>query len=233
MFWGSITRTTWVDKGSTWAEIAPEEDQEQEQRIDMAPKKRKRALNRFCNIFRSPEQPRIDIYIERIKTSIKALIESQIRKLGSTEVQLFVCLFNEIRIFLIASKILISWDNCNIFSPAAAIFLLLRDHFCFSWVVWKGPEIGKNRKEIKWLLLSLPKRLESGELFYWLRYLDNSFFKRFSIKFCIWRCDFFFYPWGVAPENGSKLKKWVRTQKQHTKSGITQNWNELRPKFFQ
>ena len=60
------------------------------------------------------------------------------------------------------------------------------------------------------------------------------FFKRFSIKFCIWKSNRFFFYWlGVTLKSGPKVKKGgMKAKKNNTKTGITQVLIELLQKCF-
>ena len=63
-------------------------------------------------------------------------------------------------------------------------FLLLEDHFWFSWRVRKCPENSKNQKKLNSCWWLYRKFSESSEPFSSLRFFDDFFFfKRFSIKF--------------------------------------------------
>ena len=68
-----------------------EEDQEQQKdNISLTPKEHERALNGAYRTFRLPRLPNVDVdtNIEKITSHMKALIEQQIKDLGSAKVQL-------------------------------------------------------------------------------------------------------------------------------------------------
>ena len=113
-------------------------------------------------------------------------------------------------------------------------FLLRFNVNFFSSDLWKYPENGKNRKEIKWLLMALPKilRVERPFLFFeifgWL-----FFFKISTIKFFIEIFNWFFSSFGAwHRKTGTKPKKLVLKQKKTTKAGITRDCHQLWPSFF-
>ena len=106
----------------------------------------------------------------------------------------------------------------------------MSDFWC-SGTVRKCLENGKNRKEIKWLLIALG----STELICSWRFLKNFFFKMSVIKFSFTtlNCSFSTFrawhqKWAQSQKSGSRNK----TKKNDTKPVITRDCHQLRPRFF-
>ena len=106
----------------------------------------------------------------------------------------------------------------------------MSDFWC-SGTVRKCLENGKNRKEIKWLLIALG----STELICSWRFLKNFFFKMSVIKFSFTtlNCSFSIFrawhqKWAQSQKSGSRNKQ----KKNDTKSVITRDCHQLRPRFF-
>ena len=93
--------------------------------------------------------------------------------------------FSEIRIFLfrLYNRYPLRYSPDSFPLLKNHIFLLPMSDFWCSGTVKKCPENGKNRKEIKWLLIALPKIFRIARGFLFLRFKKNSFFKMSSIKF--------------------------------------------------
>ena len=93
--------------------------------------------------------------------------------------------FSEIRIFLfrLYNRYPLRYSPDSFPPLKNHIFLLPMSDFWCSGTVKKCPENGKNRKEIKWLLIALPKIFRIARGFLFLRFKKNSFFKMSSIKF--------------------------------------------------
>ena len=144
-------------------------------------------------------------------------------------------IYNEIRIFLIGSKIRFSWDIHLFFFSSGWIVV-----FCFYLLVFGVPEPSGNvRKTAKtenkfngyWCLHQ--KFSGSGQLFCsWEFFLIFFFFEISSIK-CSFRIINWFFSLFEAwhQKKGPKSKKWAGKQKKDTKAGITRECHQLRPRF--
>ena len=106
----------------------------------------------------------------------------------------------------------------------------MSDFWC-SGTVRKCLENGKNRKEIKWLLIALG----STELICSWRFLKNFFFKMSVIKFSFTtlNCSFStFRAWHQKWAQSQKSGSWNKQKKNDTKAVITRDCHQLRPRFF-
>ena len=116
------------------------------------------------------------------------------------------------------------WNGSKIFSSRDIrlifffrlnhIFLLPLSHFWCSATVRKGSKNGKNRKEIKWLLIALPKIFRVGRTFSFSEIFLIFFFKIFSIK-----CSFRIFNWCFSllgarhQKTDPKSRKWIPNPK--------------------
>ena len=124
--------------------------------------------------------------------------------------------------------------SANLLFLRLQLFFLLPIDTSFSSDVRNCPENGKNRKEIKWLLMASPRIFRVGRAFYCWRFFYEFLFQKIWKKILHLSIQLgFFHLWGVAHKSRPKVKNGgQKARKSYTKPGIMWLWDELLPIFL-
>ena len=106
--------------------------------------------------------------------------------------------------------------------PLLQLIFLLPIHLRFSWYDRKCLESGKNRKEIKWLLMAAPRIFRVSQASGRIELFQRFFFfsKDSAWTFTSGNLIDFFHRLGVASKNGPNIKKWVLKRKRQHSSWV-------------